>query len=276
MFSPAEDFQTTRDATETLLVASRSTEARSSKCSYIVTSNADDILLIDEDPAMRQSVASFFAEFQIPVRAVACGHEFYRQVACAEPKLIILDLHLGRNDSLFFLREIRSCSNVPIIITTGDRSDETDRVIALELGADDYICKPFSLRELLARVRAVLRRRSPGRSAPATVPERGGFRFGGWRLECRARRLLHPNGRYVPLTKGQYVLLAAFLKAPRRLLSREQLLQATRVHEDVFDRSIDVQVLRLRRKLETDPGAPKLITTERGIGYRFTLSVEPF
>ena len=277
MFGPAEDFQTARDATETLFVASGSTEARSHKgATNIVTSNADYILLIDEDPTIRQSVSSFFEEYQMPVRAVACGHELRRHLAGTKPKLIILDLRLGRDDSLLFLREIRSRSNVPVIITTGDRSNETDRVIALELGADDYIPKPFGLRELLARVRAVLRRRSPGQSTPATAPERGGFRFGGWRLECRARRLLHPNGHSVPLTKGQYVLLTTFLKAPQRLLSREQLLQATRVHEDVFDRSIDVQVLRLRRKLETDPGAPKIITTERGMGYRFTLSVEPF
>jgi DNA-binding response OmpR family regulator len=276
MLGPAEDFQTTRDATETLLVASRSTEARSTKSPYIVTSNADHILLIDEDPAMRQSVASFFDEYDMPIRAVTCGHEFYRHLAGAEPKLIILDQRLGRDDSLLFLREIRSRWNVPVIITTGDRSEETDRVIALELGADDYIVKPFGLRELLARVRAVLRRRRPGQSPPANVPEHRGFRFGGWRLECRARRLLDPNGDCVALTKGQYTLLAAFLKSPQRLLSREQLLQATRVHEDVFDRSIDVQVLRLRRKLEIDPGAPKIITTERSIGYRFTLSVERF
>jgi two-component system, OmpR family, response regulator len=274
MFSPAEGFQSTGDALETRLVVSRSTEARSSKRPDIVTSNADHILLIDEDPATRQSLPSFFDDHQMPV--LACGHDFRRHLAGAEPRLIILDVRLGRDDSLLFLREIRSCSNAPIIITTGGRSDETDRVIALEFWADDYIAKPFSLRELLARVRAVLRRRSAGQSARATAPKQGGFRFGRWQLECRARRLVDPNGNSVALTKGQYVLLVAFLEAPRRLLSREQLLQATRIHRDVFDRSIDIQVSRLRRKLQTGPGAPKIIKTQRGVGYRFTLSVERF
>src|SRR5262249_36322660 len=162
----------------------------------------------------------------------------------------------------------------PVIITTGHRLDEIDRVVGLELGADDYVTKPFGLRELLARIRAVLRRHELGRQARARDPERGGYAFGGWRLERSARRLSAPNGDPLTLTKGEYGLLVAFLEAPQRVLTREQLLQATRVHEDIFDRSIDVQVLRLRRKLEIDPSSPHMIRTERGVGYLFPLPVE--
>ena len=161
-----------------------------------------------------------------------------------------------------------------MIIATGHRRDEIDRVVGLELGADDYITKPFGLRELLARIRAVLRRRAAGEAVVQRDPERGRIGFGGWQLDRRNRRLTDPNGIPVALTKGEYALLIAFLDAPQRPLSREHILQATRVHEDVFDRSIDVQVLRLRRKLETDPNAPRVILTERGVGYVFALPVE--
>jgi DNA-binding response OmpR family regulator len=146
---------------------------------------------------------------------------------------------------------------------------------SLELGADDYLTKPFGLRELLARIRAVLRRRETGRIAAQRESEQGRCRFGVWQLDRRARRLIDADGVPVALTKGEYALLVAFLDAPQRPLTREHLLQATRIHEDVFDRSIDVQILRLRRKLATDPSAPRIIQTERGVGYVFTLPVEP-
>jgi len=168
----------------------------------------------------------------------------------------------------------RRGSRDAVIIITGHRRDDIDRVVGLELGADDYLTKPFNLRELLARVRAVLRRFDRGRAAPARGPERGGWRFSGWQLDRRTRRLTSPDGTPVALTKGEYALLIAFLDAPLRPLSREHLLQATRVHEDVFDRSIDVQILRLRRKLERDSSAPRVIQTERGVGYVFAVSVE--
>jgi two-component system, OmpR family, response regulator len=140
--------------------------------------------------------------------------------------------------------------------------------------ADDYVTKPFAVRELLARIRAVLRRQELGRVALQRDAEQGRSKFGGWQLDRRARRLTDPNGAPVTLTKGEYALLVAFLDAPQRPLSREHLLQATRIHEDVFDRSIDVQILRLRRKLEAEPSAPRIIQTERGVGYVFVLPVE--
>ncbi len=237
---------------------------------------AGPILVVDDDPATRRMLASYFQEHDMPASAAAGRQDLNRQLHADEPSLIILDLRLGQDDGLDLLREIRSSSDVPVIITTGHRLDEIDRVVGLELGADDYVTKPFGLRELLARVRAVLRRHELGRLARAREPQRGGYKFGSWRLERQTRRLLSAESTEITLTKGEYSLLVAFLDAPQRTLTREQLLQSTRIHEDIFDRSIDVQVLRLRRKLETDASAPRVIQTERGVGYVFTLSVELF
>ena len=236
--------------------------------------SAYHILVVDDDPATRRMVTSYFEEHAVSASSAAGRQDLTRHLAAREPSLIILDLRLGREDGLDLLREIRSNSDVPVIITTGHRLEEIDRVVGLELGADDYVTKPFGLRELLARVKAVLRRHELGGLARAREPQRGGYKFGGWQLERDHRRLTSPNGVAVTLTKGEYALLLAFLEAPQRPLTRERLLQATRVHEDIFDRSIDVQVLRLRRKLETHPSAPHIIRTERGIGYVFALPVE--
>jgi len=236
------------------------------------------VLVVDDDPLMKQMVVNYLEEHNLRACSVSGGAELARHLAEDEPSLVILDLRLGQEDGLDLLREIRSRSDIPVIITTGHRRDEIDRVVGLELGADDYVTKPFSLRELLARARAVLRRRAAAAqiSEPekGREPERGRCRFGGWQLDRRVRRLTDAEDRPVSLTKGEYALLVAFLEAPQRPLTREHLLQATRVHEDVFDRSIDVQVLRLRRKLETDPSAPRVIQTERGVGYVFALPVE--
>jgi DNA-binding response OmpR family regulator len=234
------------------------------------------ILVVDDDPTIQRMVTSYFSEQDMPASAVSGRVELNQHLAGATPSLIILDLRLGNEDGLDLLREIRSRSDIPVIIMTGHRREEVDRVVGLELGADDYISKPFGLRELLARVRAVLRRQEIGRAARLRDPERGGYRFNGWQLERRSRRLTDPNGAQIPLSKGEYALLLAFLEAPQRTLTREHLLQATRIHEDIFDRSIDVQVLRLRRKLEADPTTPGVIKTERGVGYIFSLPVEPF
>jgi two-component system OmpR family response regulator len=234
------------------------------------------IVVVDDDPSLCQMVTRYLEDHNVPTKSASNKTELCRHFTETLPSLIILDLRLGQDDGLDLLREIRSHSDVPVIITTGHRPDEIDRIVGLELGADDYIVKPFSLRELLARVRAVLRRQEMGRAARTRDPERGGYRFEGWQLERRGRRLIDPNATVISLSKGEYALLLAFLEAPQRPLSREHLLQATRVHEDIFDRSIDVQVLRLRRKLEIDPSAPRVIRTERGVGYVFALPVEPF
>jgi two-component system, OmpR family, response regulator len=232
------------------------------------------IFIVDDDPVMQRMVANYLEQHNLRPVSASGRQEMIRYFTASEPDLIILDLRLDQEDGLDLLREIRSRSDVPVIITTGDRRDEIDRVVGLELGADDYVTKPFSLRELLARIRAVLRRQEAGRAVSQRDPERGRYRFGGWQLDRGIRRLTDPGGAEVTLTKGEYALLTAFLDAPQRPLSREHLMQATRVHEDVFDRSIDVQILRLRRKLETDPSAPQIIRTERGIGYVFAFPVE--
>jgi two-component system, OmpR family, response regulator len=234
-------------------------------------SHSARVLVVDDDPDIRHLVVNYFEGHNMRAASASGRHEMARHVNGSEPDLVILDLHLGPDDGLDLLRDIRSRSDVPVIIVTGQRCDEIDRVIGLELGADDYVAKPFCLPELLARVRAVLRRQEIGRATPSRDPERGRYRFDGWQ---RMRRLTDPKGAAVVLTNGEYALLVAFLDAPQRPLSREHLLQATRMHEDVFDRSIDVQILRLRRKLEIDPSAPKLIKTVRGAGYVLTAAVE--
>ena len=232
------------------------------------------VLVVEDDPSLQRMIVNYFVENNIRTRMASGRKEMVRHLGSAEVNLVILDLHLGQEDGLDLLRHIRSNSDVPVIIITGHRRDDIDRVVGLELGADDYLIKPFILRELLARVRAVLRRFDIGHSTPARDPERGRFRFSGWQLDRKTRRLTDPAGALVALTKGEYALLLAFLDAPQRPLSREHLLQATRMHEDVFDRSIDVQILRLRRKLEPDPSAPRVIQTERGVGYVFAIPVE--
>jgi DNA-binding response OmpR family regulator len=236
-------------------------------------SQSSRILVVDDDAGMREMLANYLSEQNMAVASVATRQDMAQHFTSRTPDLVILDLRLDRDDGLDLLRDIRQRSDVPVIITTGHRKDEIDRVIGLELGADDYITKPFSLRELLARMRAVLRRQEAGGRIARSTEKAQGFRFAGWRLDQRRRELRNPSEEEVPLTKGEFALLVAFLEAPGRPLSREHLLQATRMHEDIFDRSIDVQVLRLRRKLETDPTAPRFIQTERGVGYKFAGSV---
>jgi DNA-binding response OmpR family regulator len=231
-------------------------------------------LVVEDDATMQNLVTDYLEDHDIRVVSASRRNEVAGLLARSQPDLLVLDLRLGQEDGLDLLREIRAHYDIPVIITTGQRRDEIDRVVGLELGADDYITKPFGLRELLARIRAVLRRREAGPAAAQRDLEKGRCRFGDWQLDRRSRRLTNSQGEAVAVTKGEYALLIAFLDAPQRPLSREQLLQATRIHEDVFDRSIDVQVLRLRRKLETDPTAPSIIRTERGVGYVFDLRVE--
>jgi DNA-binding response OmpR family regulator len=217
-------------------------------------------------------VSGYFSDRNFPTRCLSNWNELKCAGAC--PSLIIMDQPLGLHDGLDRLRSIRSESDIPVIITS-PRADEIAPIVSLELGADDYIVRP-SPRELLARTRAILRRRQMSRATEIRKRERGGYRFNGWRLESYSRRLLDPNETPVSLSKGEYALLLAFLEEPERPLTREHLLNATRVHEDIFDRSIDVQVLRLRRKLDIDPNSARMIRTERGIGYVFALPVERY
>jgi len=199
-------------------------------------------LIVEDDRTMRHLVANYLEEHDMRAVSASRRDEVIALLARCSPDLVILDLRLGQEDGLDLLREIRTQSDIPVIITTGHRRDEIDRVVGLELGADDYITKPFGLRELLARIRAVLRRRETGQAAAQRDGEKGRCKFGSWQLDRRGRRLTNLSGEPIMLTKGEYALLVAFLDAPQRPLTREQLLQATRVHEDVFDRSIDVQV----------------------------------
>jgi two-component system, OmpR family, response regulator len=232
------------------------------------------VLVVDDDPSMRHMLANYLEQHNMRVVWALHSQEVTRQFAVAEPDVVILDLRLGQENGFDLLQQIRTRSDVPVIIISGHRRDEIDRVVGLELGADDYVSKPFGLRELLARIRAVLRRQEIGRTISHRDSEQGRCRFGGWLLDRRTRRLTDPSGAAVALTKGEYTLLIAFLNAPQRPLNREHLLQATRIHEDVSDRSIDVQILRLRRKLEANANAPRIIRTERGVGYVFDLPVE--
>lgn len=234
------------------------------------------ILVVDEDPATRAGIATFMERHNASAVGLSNPDQILRQIEGGGFSLVIMDVKLGVNDGFDVLRRIRNRSDIPIILVTGERPDEIDRVIGLELGADDYLTKPFSLHELLARVRATLRRQEAGRLSLHPSTERGGYRFAGWELRRKARLLLDPAGKPISLTKTEYALLLTLLESGGRILSRERLLLASRTRDDIHDRSIDVQVLRLRRKLECDAGAPRFICTERGLGYRFAIAVESF
>ena len=238
--------------------------------------SAPRIGLIEDDAALRRLVVDYLGSHGYVVLAAenaATGRVLARDTSL---DLLLLDLSLPDADGLDLAREIREYSAVPLVIVSG-RGEEIDRVLGLEFGADDYIDKPFSPRELLARIRAVLRRTNP-RAVPVisdlsrrTQPR--GYRFNNWSLMLGTRRLTDPTGKSVALTSGEFNLLTAFLTMPNVILTRSQLLQATRVSDDIYERSIDVQVVRLRRKLRDDPHSPKMIQTERGVGYIFTASV---
>lgn len=232
------------------------------------------VLVVEDDVSLRTLIADYLERNGVSVTLASSAADVARRLNGSATDLILLDLQLGREDGLDILRTVRAAHDTPIIIMTGNRSDEIDRVVGLELGADDYLLKPLSLRELLARIRAVLRRGAVAANAIRRERETGMSRFGSWTLNRKTRQLVDGAGRPVPLTKGEYALLTAFTEHPRQILSREQLLVATRVHEDILDRSIDVQILRLRRKLEADASAPSIIRTERGAGYIFDIDVE--
>ena len=233
------------------------------------------ILVVDDDPAMRQLVAGYLQENEVRVTAVATGAEMAQALGERAIDLVVLDLRLASEDGMQLARKLREESAMPIIIVTG-KKDEADRVMGLELGADDYVLKPFSPRELLARIRAVLRRYQTAREVlPQKDDRRRAYRFAGWELNLGSRRLTSPEGNRVELSLGEFNLLQAFCASPQRVLSREQLLDLSRLNgAEVYDRSVDVQILRLRRKIEPEPARPQYIRTERGVGYVFSVPVE--
>src|SRR5215470_12152918 len=231
------------------------------------------VLAVDDDPAMRALIADYLVDQNMRVSLAADSGEMQRVLAAGGVDILILDLKLGPEDGLAIVRALRARSSLPIIVLSGHRRESVDRMVGLELGADDYLTKPFSPRELLARIHAVLRRSASAK--PDRDAKRTRYCFAGWELNLRTQRLSSPAGGNVPLTKGEFALLTVLLQSPQRVLTREHLLASSRVHDnEVFDRSIDVQILRLRRKLESDPSAPALIKTERGVGYVFSSPVE--
>jgi len=232
------------------------------------------VLAIDDDPSVRQMIADYLGDNDIQVTVLASGKEIAEVMARVTIDLLILDLKLPGEDGMQIARSLRAESDLPIIMLTG-RKDEADRVMGLELGADDYLTKPFSPRELLARIRALLRRSRAHKTVADGLSRIRAYRFAGWELNVRLRRLKSPQGEIVPTTNSEFNLLVAFLAAPQRVLSREQLLELSRLHDDeVYDRSVDVQVGRLRRKIEPKGAGMQLIRTERGAGYVFTAPVE--
>ena len=230
------------------------------------------ILVVDDDAAIRELVREYLAEHDYQVSVAENGADMDKVLAAEIVDLVILDLKLPDEDGLAIARRLRESLDIPIIILTGHK-EEADRVMGLELGADDYVTKPFSQRELMARIKAVLRR-TEGKRASRRENTVRAYRFSGWELNTGTRRLKAPDGRHVDLTNSEYALLVAFLRAPQKILSRDQLLESSRLHDDIYDRSIDVQILRLRRKVEDSPNQPKLIRTERGSGYYLDSSVE--
>ena len=232
------------------------------------------VLAVDDDPSVRQLITTYLGDYDMRVTAVTSEREMSEVLAREPVDLVVLDLRLPGEDGMQIARNLRERSKLPIIILTG-RHEEADRVMGLELGADDYLTKPFSPRELLARIRALLRRTRMHASVAEVVANIRAYRFAGWELNLRLRRLVAPEGHVVALRNSEFTLLVAFLASPQRVLAREQLLELSHLHSaEVYDRSIDVQVGRLRRKIEADAKAPRLIVTERGAGYLFNAAVE--
>lgn len=233
------------------------------------------VLVLDDDPAVRELLGDYLGENELRVTAVASSKALDEVMQREIVDCLVLDLRLpGGEDGLSIARRLREASMIPILMLTG-RADEADRVMGLELGADDYLTKPFSPRELLARIRALLRRAQAQATVAQAVARVRAYRFGDWELNVGLRRLKSAEGQHVELTNGEFSLLTAFLCSPQRILSRDQLLELSRLHNaEVYDRSIDVQILRLRRKIEADPSRPAYIRTERGLGYVFDVAVD--
>jgi two-component system, OmpR family, response regulator len=236
-------------------------------------SDVAHILIVDDQQEICDVVQEYLSGEGYRVSAAHDGAGMRQVLGQSPADLVILDLMLPGEDGLSLARSLRSESGIGIIILTG-RGETVDRIIGLEMGADDYLPKPFHLRELLARVKSVLRR-VHSRDGDPMQPLRARARFVGWSLDLSSRQLISPQGREVRLTTGEFDLLAAFVSNANQVLTRDRLLDLARNREaGPFDRTIDVQVGRLRRKLEDDPQNPTLIKTVRGSGYIFTPAVE--
>ena len=232
------------------------------------------ILVVDDDREIRDLLVKFFEKHQLRVTAVRDAREARRVWPTGNFNIVVLDLMLPGEIGFDFARWLRATAEVPIVMLTA-MGDETDRIIGLELGADDYVAKPFNPRELLARIRAVLRRAGEQSAAPKAETGTRNLRFAGWILEPARRRLLNPDGVEVPLTGGEYDLLVALVERANRVLTRDMLLDLLRGRQaGPFDRAIDVAVSRLRRKLEDDGRHAQIIKTVRGGGYVLAATVE--
>jgi two-component system OmpR family response regulator len=233
----------------------------------------DHLLLVDDDAELRDLLREYLGQAGFRVSAVADGREMQKAMDAAHFDLLILDIMLPGEDGLSLCRRLRAQSRVPILMLTA-RGDEIDRIVGLEMGADDYLAKPFNPRELLARIKSILRRAGslPENLAAEDVRR---FRFAGWSLDTQTRQLLSPAGVLVDLSGVEYKILRVFVDHPNRVLSRDQLLEFTQGREAApFDRAIDVQIGRLRRKLEDDAREAHLIKTVRNEGYVLAAAVE--
>ncbi len=223
---------------------------------------------------MRVLLIEYLAGHGYKADGAATAAQANAAVASKNYGLVLLDLGLPDGDGIELAQRWRQELQIAIICITG-RNEEADMVMGLELGADDYITKPFSMREVLARMRSVMRRTAQPVQIPITRGKHPrAYHFAGWTLNLNTRRLTSADERQVTLTNAEFNLLVVFLSAPGRIISREKLLESTRAFDDIFDRAIDVQILRLRRKLENDPKRPALLRTERGVGYFLDTNIE--
>ncbi len=237
-------------------------------------STTPHILIVDDHREIRDLVSRALTKEGFRVTAVADGKAMRKAIADGRFDLILLDLMLPGDSGLVLCREVRASSNIPIIMVTA-KGEEVDRIVGLELGADDYLPKPFGIRELIARINAVLRRtRSEGGHAQRNETKTKRYAFDRWVLDLDARELLRDDGVSVALSTGEFDLLVAMVERPQRVLTREVLLDLARGRSaGAFDRSIDTQISRLRKKLEVDPSDPRIIQTVWGGGYRFAPEV---
>lgn len=239
-----------------------------------VAAHTPHVLVVDDDPDIRFVLQEYLAKNEMRVTTLASGREMLEVFESEAIDLVLLDVRMPGENGMLLAQTLRERASVPIVLLTGN-AEEADRVMGLELGADDYVTKPFSPRELLARIRAVLRRYQTQSELVARDDKRRAYRFAGWELNLRTRKLTAPDGRKLDLGNSEFSLLAAFCGSAQRVLSRDQLMSLSRLHNgEVYDRTVDVQIVRLRRKIEADPARPQLIVTERGAGYIFAPPVE--